>query len=544
MRKLTYLFAFLVIVSCTPKKLSADLFVTNANIYTVNEAFDLVSAFVIKDGRILEIGKKPELELKYTISEVYDANGKTIVPGLIDAHCHLYGLGVSLQYVDLVGTSSFEEVIERVVAFQEEKQMDHIFGRGWDQNDWEIKEFPSNEILDSLFPDIPVALNRIDGHASVVNTRVLKYANITAESKMKGGEVIVKDGKPTGVLVDKARKDIYGIFPERSVDFTINALKDGEEKCIEMGLTTVNDAGLERHIIESIDSLQQIGEMSIRVYAMVANGQKNLDYFLDEKGIIKTDRLNVRSVKVYADGALGSRGATMRAHYSDQPGQFGTMITNQGELMALAKRISVAGYQMNTHAIGDSANISVLRAYNNALKGKKDARWKVEHAQVITPSDFDFFSNNIIPSVQPTHATSDMYWAEDRVGSERIKGAYAMRSLLDKAGVIVLGTDFPVEKVNPMYTFYAAVARKDLENYPEGGFRKEEGLTREEALKGMTIWAAYSNFEENEKGSIEVGKFADFTVLDRDIMTIQEDSIPKTKVLATFIGGAKVYSRE
>lgn len=543
MRKLTNLLAILIFVSCAPDKVSADLLVQNANIYTVNNAFDKATAFVVKDGKILEIGEKLDLELKYNISEVYDAGGKTIVPGLIDAHCHLYGLGASLQYVDLVGTSSFEEIIERVVAFQKEKQMDHIFGRGWDQNDWEVKEFPNNKVLDSLFPDIPVSLNRVDGHASVVNTMVLEYAKITADSKMEGGEVIVKDGKPTGVLIDRARKDIYGIFPEPSADFEINALKEGEKKCLEMGLTTVNDAGLGRSVIESIDSLQRAGAMSLRVYAMVANSPKNLDYFLDEKGIIKTDRLNVRSVKVYADGALGSRGAALRTHYSDQLGHYGAMITNQSELMALAKRISAAGYQMNTHAIGDSANISVLRAYYGALKDRSDARWKVEHAQVVTPSDIYYFSNNIIPSVQPTHATSDMYWAEDRVGSERIKGAYAMRSLLDRAGVIALGTDFPVEKVNPMHTFYAAVARKDLENYPEGGFRKEEALTREEALKGMTIWAAYSNFEENEKGSIAAGKFADFTVLDQDIMTIPEDSIPKTQVLATFIGGEKVYKR-
>ncbi len=543
MRILTTLL-ILIFISCAPEKIPADLLVKNANIYTVNGSFDTAKAFVVRDGKILEIGKKPELELKYIISEVYDAEGKTIVPGLIDAHCHLYYLGEDLQYVDLNGTSSFDEVVERVVAFQKEKEMEYIFGRGWDQNDWDVKEFPTNKILDSLFPDIPVSLDRVDGHASVVNTMVLEYANITADSKMEGGEVIVKDGILTGVLIDRARKDIYGIFPEQSASFAINALKDGERKCLEMGLTTVNDAGLSPWIINSIDSLQQAGAMSLRVYAMVSNSPENLDYFLDEKGILKTDRLNVRSVKVYADGALGSRGAAMRDHYSDQPGQFGGMITKQSELIALAKRIAAAGYQMNTHAIGDSANISVLRAYDEALEGKEDSRWKVEHAQVITPSDFKYFSNNIIPSVQPTHATSDMYWAEDRVGSERIKGAYAMKTLLDKSGVIVLGTDFPVERVNPMHTFYSAVARKDLKNYPEGGFRKEESLTREETLKGMTIWAAYSNFEENEKGSIEVGKFADFTVLDRDIMTIPEDSIPKTRTLATFINGEKVYERK
>lgn len=530
--------------ACAPEKIPADLLVKNAKVYTVNENFDTATAFVVKDGKILEIGIAPELQLKYDIKEIFDAEGRAVIPGLIDAHAHLYGLGTNLQEVNLFGTKSLDEIIEKVVAFQNENKGSFILGRGWDQNDWENKEFPTNEKLDSLFPDIPVALQRIDGHASLVNSVVLEYGKITAASKMQGGEVIVKDGKPTGVLIDNARNNIWGIFPRTSLDFSIKALKNGERNCLEMGLTTVNDAGLDRVVIELIDSLQQAGAMSLRVYAMVSASPENLDYYLDQKGMVKTDRLNVRSVKVYGDGALGSRGAAMRAEYSDQHGQFGGMITTEAELNALAVRIAAAGYQMNTHAIGDSANISVLRVYEHALKDKKDARWKVEHAQIVTPIDYAYFSGNIIPSVQPTHATSDMYWAEDRVGAERIKGAYAMKSLLEQSGVIALGTDFPVEHVNPMYTFYAAVARKDLNNYPEGGYRMEEALTREETLKGMTIWAAYSNFEENEKGSIEVGKFADFTVLEQDIMTIPIDSVPNVKVKATFINGSKVFSRD
>lgn len=544
MKRLLLLVLVLSYCACSQEKQSVDLLVMNANIYTVNASFDMATAFVVKGGKILDIGEKPELESKYNFKDSYDAEGRTIVPGLIDAHCHLVNLGSSLQYADLFGTKSFEEVIERVEAFQKEKDIDFIFGRGWDQNDWEVKEFPTNEALDSLFPNIPVALTRIDGHATLVNTLILNDVKIEADSKFKGGEVISKDGKPTGVLIDRARANIYRLFPDREKSFLISAILDAQDRCLSYGLTTVNDAGLGRIEIETVDSLQQSGDMSLRMYAMVSNTPANLDYFLDEKGIIKTDRLNVRSVKVYGDGALGSRGAAMRAPYSDQHGQYGAMITNQEELTALAKRIASTGYQMNTHAIGDSANISVLRAYKEALVGKSDARWKVEHAQVITPADYDYFSENILPSVQPTHATSDMYWAEDRVGAERIEGAYSYKSLLNKSGRIALGTDFPVEKVNPMHTFYSAVARKDLENYPEGGFRKAEGLTREETLKGMTIWAAYSNFEEHEKGSIEVGKLADFTVLDGDVMTVPEDSIPKIQVIATFINGIKVYSKK
>ncbi|PVW16302.1 amidohydrolase [Marixanthomonas spongiae] len=537
------LFLLSLLISCAPEKIPADLLVKNATIYTVNENFDTEHAFVVKDGKILEIGIKPELELKYNIAETYDAKGQTIVPGLIDAHAHLYGLGVNLQDVDLTETTSYDEVLARVITFQKEKNKDYIIGRGWDQNDWDVKEFPTKKELDSLFPETPVALTRIDGHAMIVNSKALELAGITPKTKMDGGLIGVENGNLTGLLVDTPMEMVKKTFPKQNKAYNTQALLDAERICLENGLTTVNDAGLDREIIELIDALQQKDSMALRMYAMASNTPENLDYYLNN-GKIKTNRLSVRSIKVYADGALGSRGAAMRKPYSDMPGHFGAMITPADSLQALADKIAGAGFQMNTHAIGDSANIAVLRAYQSALKGKNDARWKVEHAQIISKQDFDMFSNNIIPSVQPTHATSDMYWAEDRIGPKRIKGAYAYKTLLDNAGIIVLGTDFPVEKVNPMYTFYAAVARKDLTHHPEKGFQKKDALSREEALKGMTIWAAYSNFEEGEKGSIEEGKFADFTVLSRDIMKVSEDSIPNTKVVATFINGKKEFSLE
>ncbi|MCW5520685.1 amidohydrolase [Aureitalea sp. L0-47] len=526
--------------SCSSEKIPADLLVTNATVYTIDDSFGMAEAFVVKDGKILETGTANSLSEKYKPTETFDADGNVVLPGLIDAHAHLLNLGVTLQQVNLVGTKSYREVLERVVQFQNEKKSEFILGRGWDQNDWEVKEFPTKKELDSLFPDTPVALRRIDGHAMLCNSKALEMAGITSETKMPGGEVIVDNGEPTGVLIDAAMRPVGEIIPEEDAEFYAKAFTDAENICFSHGLTTVNDAGLSREAIELLDSLQQTDEMKIRVYAMAANYPENLDHFLSN-GIVKTERLNVRSVKVYADGALGSRGAAMKAPYSDQAGHFGLMITTEAQLDSLAQRIAAAGYQMNTHAIGDSANVAVLRSYSKALEGKTDARWKVEHAQVIDLPDFDYFSMNIIPSVQPTHATSDMYWAEDRVGPDRIKGAYAFKTLLNQAGIVALGTDFPVEKVNPMHTFYAAVARKDLDNYPEGGYRMEEALSRQEALKGMTIWAAFSNFEEKEKGSIEVGKFADFVVLDRDIMKVQEDSIPGTKVLATFVNGEKVF---
>ncbi|GEQ87327.1 amidohydrolase [Patiriisocius marinistellae] len=542
MKPLYLLLSILLFVNCAPDKIDADLLVKNANIYTVNESFDTANSFVVKDGKILEIGIKPELELKYSVTETFDAGGKTIVPGLIDAHAHLYNLGRSMQRVNLVGTTSYKDVLERVVTFQKEKETDFILGRGWDQNDWPIKEFPTNIELDSLFPNTPVALTRIDGHAMVANSKALALAGITKKTKVPGGEVEVFDGKLTGLLIDTPMELVRKVVPKPSIEMIESALTQAEEVCLSYGLTTLDDAGLSIEVINAIDALQKNGKLDLRVYAMVSNTPEDLNHFLPN-GIIKTDRLNVRSVKVYADGALGSRGAAMRESYSDVENHFGAMITPAAQLDSLASAIAAAGYQMNTHAIGDSANVAVLRAYKKALEGKEDARWRVEHAQIVTPIDFKDFSKNIIPSIQPTHATSDMYWAEDRVGAERIKGAYAYKTLLNNAGIVALGTDFPVEQVNPMLTFYAAVARKDLDNYPDDGFRKEDALSREEALRGMTIWAAYANFEENEKGSIEKGKFADFTVLDRNIMEIPEDSIPKTMTIATFINGKKVFTR-
>ena len=537
MKKLFFLISIALVFSCTSKE-EADLIVYNANIYTVDDDFSKATSVAIKDGKFLAVGETEEISKKYQAKEMLDAGGKTMVPGLIDAHCHFYGLGQNQQVVDLVGTQSFDEVVERVVAFHKERPSEFILGRGWDQNDWEVKEFPTKDKLDELFPDTPVALERIDGHAYLVNQKALDMAGITAETETEGGEIVKEDGEITGVLVDNPMYLINKVIPEASLQQKIQALKDAEQISLDYGLTTVNGAGLSRDIIELIDSLQQAGELSIRVYAMVSNYPENLDYFLN-KGIIKTAGLNVRSVKVYGDGALGSRGAALRAPYSDKPGHFGAMVTPVDQIEALAQRIAATDYQMNTHAIGDSANIVVLRAYEKALEGKNDRRWKVEHAQVISQSDFDYFKSGIIPSVQPTHATSDMYWAEDRLGEERVKGAYAFKQLLDKAGMVALGTDFPVEQVSPFLTFYAAVARQDLDGYPEGGYQMKDALSREETLKGMTIWAAYSNFEENEKGSIAPGKFADFVILSDDIMTIPTKEIPNVRAEQVFLGGVQ-----
>ncbi|MBQ0768852.1 MAG: amidohydrolase [Bizionia sp.] len=539
MRNLLSIIALIIFSGCQNNKIEVDTIVLNAKVYTVNDAFGTEEAFAITDGKFVAVGTEETIKNKYSAKKVINAEHQTIVPGFIDAHCHFYGLGMNLQKVNLVGTTSFKGVIERIISFQKENNSPYISGRGWDQNDWEVKEYPNKKELDSLFPNTPVAITRIDGHAMLCNQAALDLANITLETVATGGEILKENGEMTGVLIDNPMELVYSTFPKPTRKQQIEGVLDAQKYCAALGLTSVSDAGLERSVIELIDSLQQSGDLQMRVYAMVSNTTENLDYYLT-KGKIKTPRLNVQSVKVYADGALGSRGATLKAPYSDQHNHFGNMVIGTSEFRALATKIEKAGYQMNTHAIGDSANRFVLQTYEKTLQNKTNKRWRVEHAQIITDNDFEYFKNeNIIPSVQPTHATSDMYWAEERLGTNRIRGAYAYKELLKASGKIALGTDFPIEQVSPLLTFYAAVARKDTNNYPENGFQKENALTREETLRGMTIWAAYSNFEDQEKGSIEVGKYADFVILDNDIMTTPVENIPEITVLQTFIGGVK-----
>ncbi len=531
------LLLFVVFTACT-KQEKVDLLLINGTVYTVNSDFETAQAFAVKDGKIVDVGTTEALQKKYAPASTIDAEGKAVYPGFIDAHCHFFGLGLAEQNVRLEGTKSFDEVLDRIVAFQKEKNLSYITGRGWDQNDWEVKEFPTKEKLDALFPETPVAITRVDGHALLANQAAIDLAGVTVDTPFSGGYILQENGVLTGIFIDNPMSMIRAKIPVPSTATFISALKDAERICFENGLTTVNDAGLSRETIELIDSLHNSGELKMRIYAMISGNQKNLDHYLD-KGISKTDRLNVRSFKIYADGALGSRGAAMREPYSDQPGLYGAMRNPIDFFEKAAVRIANSEFQMNTHAIGDSANHILLKIYKTALKDQKDRRWKIEHAQIVSPEDFEHF-DNIVPSVQPTHATSDMYWAEDRVGAERIKGGYAFKDLLERYGSVALGTDFPVEKVSPFLTFYAAVARKDLNNYPENGYQMENALSREETLKGMTIWAAHSNFEENEKGSIEVGKFADFIVLDQDIMTVDIDQVVNTKVLDTYLNGEKV----
>ena len=531
--------AFCLVTSCKYKK--ADWVVFNANVYTVNDSFEKVTAFAIKDGKFISVGGDEIVSL-YPNALKFDAKGLPIYPGFIDAHCHFFNLGLSLGQVDLRGTKSIEEIEKRLQSYSQKNQFDIIIGRGWDQNLWKSKVFPNNDFLNRLFPDKLVLLRRIDGHALLVNDLVIKKAEINSKTRVSGGSILIENNKPSGILIDNAMDLAMNILPSKSSKIISKALIDAQTKAFENGLTTVDDAGLNKRTIMIIDSLQKKGDLKIRVYAMISNTSDNLNYFLD-KGIIEQEKLTVRSVKAYLDGALGSRGALLKKPYSDDNKNKGITITTKEELFELAKKLSSKGFQLNTHAIGDKANEIVLDVYNYILKDIEDPRWRVEHAQVVDEFDIQKFNSKIIPSVQPTHATSDMNWADDRLGSNRLKRAYSYKNLLDWSGRIALGTDFPVEKVNPLLTFYSAVARKDVEGNPSEGFLKENALTRTEALKGMTIWAAYSNFEDSFKGSIEIGKFADFVILTKDIMEVPEEEITNVDVLATIVNGSIVFQK-
>ena len=541
MKTSNYIFILLLILNlgCTNNK--ADLIVINSKIYTANKSNEVAKSIAVRNGKIIDIDSI-NLDNKYEAKEILDANEKTILPGLIDSHCHFYNLGLDQQVVDLRGTTSFEEIIERLKVYDLNNESNVILGRGWDQNDWEIKQFPVNTQLNSIFKNKLVVLERIDGHAYIVNDNALQLAGIDENTLIRGGLVLLKNNKPTGVLIDAPMSMVDKVLPEKTTKEKVNALKEAEEISFSSGLTTVDDAGLGMEIIDLIDSLHKTNELKIKIYAMVSVSKTNIQK-LKKSGKIKTPKLNVRSFKVYGDGALGSRGAALKKPYCDDPHNYGFLRTDIKDLKYYANEIANMGFQMNTHAIGDSTVSVLLKEYQKVLNDIDDPRWRIEHSQVVDLNEFNLFNDKILPSVQPTHATSDMYWAYDRLG-KRIEGAYAFKDLLSSSKRIALGTDFPVERVNPFHTFYSSIERKDLSGYPASGFQIENALSREETLKGMTIWGAYFNFEENEKGSIEKGKSADFIIIDQNIMEIEATKIPNTKVLKTFVDGELVYQKD
>ncbi len=536
-----FIFSFLLF-SCNSKQ-NADLIVHHGLVYTVNETFDTAQAFAVKDGKILAVGNNDDILNSYAANEQVDAQGQAIYPGFIDAHAHFYRYGLGLQTVDLVGTESWSEIVEKVAQFAKNNPDAWIIGRGWDQNDWAVKEFPTKAQLDSLLPDKPVLLTRIDGHAAIVNQAALDKAGLKAGKTLTGGTVEVKNGKLTGILIDNAIDLVANKIPAPTATMVEKALLAAEKNCFALGLTTVDDCGIMASEADAIDALQKSGKLKIRLYVMLSDDSSNYARYLP-KGPYKTDRLNIRSFKVYGDGALGSRGASLLQPYTDKPNWKGFLLSQREHFRKIAVKLANTDFQMCTHAIGDSANRAILKIYGEVLKGKNDKRWRIEHAQVVNQADFGLFgAYNVVPSVQPTHATSDMYWASQRLGSERVQHAYAYKELLKQNNWIPLGTDFPVEDVNPFKTFLASVFRVDAKGYPQGGFQASNALTREETLRGMTIWAAKSNFEEKEKGSIEKRKFADFIILNQDLMKTDANKILDTQVISTYLNGEKVYGK-
>ncbi len=538
---LLYSFLLIIFFACHKKK-NVDKIFYNGSIYLVNNNFSMVNAMAIVNGKIKETGNKDDILDDYNAKEVVDLHGATIFPGFIDAHCHFYGYSTDLLKCDLFGTTSFDDVLSRLQQYSTTNRFSWLLGRGWDQNDWTDKVYPSNEKLDSLFPDIPVYIMRIDGHAAICNTKALTIAGINTSTKVEGGEIIQKNGKLTGLLIDNAVDIVKKNIPAFTPDLIEQALLEGQSNCFAAGLTTVDEAGLGKDSIFTLIDLQKKGTLKMRVYVMLSDDTATLNYYY-KNGPFKNERMNVSAIKMYADGALGSRGACMKKEYSDQKGHFGFLLHSLEYFNKIADEALKYGFQLCTHAIGDSANKVILNVYSDHLSTENHRRWRMEHCQVLDPKDRKLLSNySIIPSVQPTHATSDMYWAKDRIGADRMQYAYAYKDIHDECdNIIVLGTDFPVENISPIYTFYAAVARKDLKGFPKNGFQSENKLKRKDAIKAMTIQAAFSNFEEDEKGSLEEGKYADFVILDKDLMTIDDKDIPKTKVLATYVNGEKVF---
>lgn len=538
------LFAIAIIVlfsSCINQRV--DLVVHHAQIYTVNDAFTVAEAMAVQDGKIIAVGSNDDILKNYQADSVVDAKGATVYPGFVDAHAHFLGYGQSLYAVDLMFANSWEDVLKRVQAFVAKHPGNGwIRGRGWDQNRFPGKAFPTNAELNALFPDRPVLLERVDGHASIANEKALQIAGVQAGQKMEGGDFVLSGGKLTGLLIDNAVGVVERNVPAATKEDYKNWLTAAQKNCFATGLTTITDCGLSPNDIDMIDALQKSDELKMRLYVMLSDKPSSYTSSYFTNGGYTTDRLMVKGVKVYGDGALGSRGAALLAHYSDQPGWGGFLLSSQAHFDSVAAKLINTDFQMCTHAIGDSANRVVLKVYEKYLKGKNDKRWRIEHAQILNPADFDYFGKyNIIPSVQPTHATSDMYWAGERLGATRLKGGYAFQQLLAQNGWLPLGTDFPVEEINPFKTFLAAVARQDSKGFPAGGFQMENALTREQTIRGMTIWAAKANRMEKQVGSIEVGKKADFILLDKDLMKVPTDSILHVKVLKTYSNGERVH---
>jgi predicted amidohydrolase YtcJ len=528
----------------------ADLIVVNARVYTVDETRPLVSAFAVRGGRFLLAGSDLEIRaLAGSGTQVIDGGQATIIPGMVDAHAHLLGLGQSLRNVRLAGAKTYEEVIARVVErARTARPGEWILGRGWDQNLWPGKEFPSHEALSRAIPNNPVVLTRIDGHAILANAMAMRLARVTAATKdPEGGRIIrLRDNSPSGVFVDNAESLVGNAIPNLTPDQKRDAIVAAIAEANKWGLVGIHDAGQSRSTIDIYENLAREGRYNLRNYVLISDDSADIAHYFargPQSGLFD-GKIWIRGIKLYSDGALGSRGAALLAPYADEPGNTGLLVSQPAHIQRVATSALRRGFQLGVHAIGDRGNRIVLDAFEAALKAvpTADHRFRIEHSQVISLDDIPRFAKlGVIPSMQASHQTSDMPWAEARVGAARIKGAYAWRSLLNTGVVIPNGSDFPVEEVNPLISFHSAVSRQDAANQPSGGWYREQAMTRNEALKAMTIWPAYAAFQEKEMGSISPGKLADFVILDADIMSVPVEQILATRVKSTWIGGRSVY---
>jgi len=530
-----------------------DLIVTNARIYTVDQNRPVVDAMAIRGGRIVATGPSRLITaMKGSATQVVDLGGKTVIPGMIDAHVHMMGLGQALATVDLRGTTSYDEVIARVAERARTTPPGRwITGVAWDQNDWPDTRFPTHEKLSAAVPNHPVFLQRVDGHAALLNAAAIKAAGLTPATKDPFGGHIERTatGVPTGVLVDGAMAIAEKVIPPPTHDELRAAAIAAAQEMNRWGLTSVEDAGVGKESIDVFEELAKEGKLSVRNYVMIAGDSANLAHYFGRgpQSALYDGHLWIKSIKMVADGALGSRGASLLEPYSDDARTTGLTLVPAGAVRRVGAEALRRGFQLNVHAIGDRANRVVLDEFEAALKDapSPDHRFRIEHAQIIHPEDIPRFAQlGVIPSMQASHQTSDMYWAGNRLGPQRLLGAYAWRSLLNSGVIIPNGSDLPVEKTNPLLSFHAAISRQDDNNWPAGGWYPEQRMTRDEALKSMTMWAAWAAFMEKEVGSLEAGKYADFVVLDQDIMQVPAELVLKTNVLSTWVAGKAVYRRE
>jgi predicted amidohydrolase YtcJ len=543
MKYLFLLAGILFLWGCTHTMRQADAIYFNGRIVTMNDSMPEASVMVVKDGKIIAVGNEALLKLYDCKAETkIDLKLQYVYPGLIDAHCHFYGYAKNLMSCNLVGTKSWSEVLTRIDSFAAKASADWITGRGWDQNDWEDKKYPDNSALNTMFPDRPLILKRIDGHAAICNKKALDLAGIDSNTKVAGGEIVLDNNRLTGVLVDNAVDMVEKVITSASGEDIVKALKKAEKECYSLGLTTLADAGLDLRECQFLDSLSRSGDLSIYLYLMLNPTEQALKY-AQANGIYENDHLKMGSFKLYADGALGSRGAKLKRDYCDREGHSGMLLNTMEFFNSFCGKVyNTTKYQVNTHCIGDSANTLILKTYGQFLKTRNDRRWRIEHAQIIDTSDIYLFRQySVIPSVQPTHATSDAPWVEARICADRMAGAYAYKSLLAQNHYLALGTDFPVEYLNPLFTYYSAVFRENANNPAQLPFLLSERLTPEQAMKGMTIWAAKACMLEHRKGSLEVGKDADFIILDRDLLKAKKEDVLKTKIVHTYRMGNLVH---